>query len=538
MRKHWNRFLLMFGLSWLAAAATVTLSAGLYAPQDFTLPDLTPVYLILTVFGLPLTAIVALPALLLLRRRIRSMRSAMLYPLASALLVASVSAAASWVGAFVFESMTVSEAILFTGAFTVMGLAFGLAFLRLYGEAWARRVATTLACFLIAVCVMAATTTILPFVEEALLASADNGSVSRAVTMSEPRSGHTATLLPDGRVLLIGGMISVRGDEVSTASTEIYDPQTGATMPSGNLLTPRAGHTATLLPDGGVLVTGGGADQKALVSAELYRAKTEEFVPVGPMSAPRERHSATLLSDGRVLVTGGTVAQPSDAADIYDPRTRTFTGAARMRSRRAAHSSTLLKGGRVLIAGGAESPGSVLRSVEIYDPANNSFTEAGQMHASRYKHSAVSIGDGRVMILGGSDERDWDGRRQSVEIYDPASGRSRMIAPMNRARFKFPNAVAIAVNGKVIVGGGGRRVEVYDYNANRFMVSGGSVADEWFYATATPLPDGRVFIAGGYNDSLQPTNQTWFYQPPDGARTKLRVGTDPSRDALAVRRRR
>jgi hypothetical protein len=292
---------------------------------------------------------------------------------------------------------------------------------------------------------------------------------------------------------------------------------------------PRAGHTATLLPDGDVLVTGGGAEQKALIGAELYHARTGEFVPVGTMLAPRERHSATLLADGRVLVTGGTIARPSDAADLFDPRTRTFSAAATMRSRRAAHSSTLLRDGRVLIAGGAESLESVLRSVEVYDPASNSFTEAGQMQAGRYKHSAVSLEDGRVMILGGSDERDWDGRRQSVEIYDPANGRSRLIAPMNRARFKFPDAVAIAVNGKVIVGGGGRRVEVYDYNANRFMVSGGTVEDEWFYATATPLPNGGVFIAGGYNDSLYPTNRTWIYHPPDSAKTKLRVGTDPYR---------
>lgn len=65
---------------------------------------------------------------------------------------------------------------------------------------------------------------------------------------------------------------------------------------------------------------------------------------------------------------------------------------------------------------------------------------------------------------------------------------------MNRARFKFPNAVAIAVNGKVIVGGDDSRVEIYDYNANRIAVSGGSVKDEWFYSTAAPLRDGRGFI--------------------------------------------
>src|SRR5215475_3757467 len=84
MRKHWKRFLMMFGLSWMAAAVTITLSLGRYAAEDFSLPDLTPIYLILAVFGLPLTAIVALPALLFLRRRLGSMRSAMLYPLVSA----------------------------------------------------------------------------------------------------------------------------------------------------------------------------------------------------------------------------------------------------------------------------------------------------------------------------------------------------------------------------------------------------------------------------------------------------------------------
>lgn len=540
MRKHWKRFLMMFGLSWLAAAATVTLALGRYAAEDFSLPDLMPIYLILAVFGLLLTAIVAMPALLFFRRRLASTLSALLYPIVSALLVASVPAATSGVSAFVFENLPVGEAVLFTGAFTVMGLTFGLVFFRLYGEAWARRWVSTLACFLIAVCAAMATTTLLPFVEEALLASVDNGSVSRAVTMSEPRSAHTATLLHDGRVLVIGGMVSVRGDEVSTASTEIYDPKTGAIIPSGKLSAPRAGHTATLLADGDVLVTGGGADQKTLIGAELYQTAAGEFIPVGPMLAPRERHSATLLTDGRVLVTGGTIARPSEAADLYEPRTRTFTAAARMRSRRAAHSSTLLKDGRALIAGGAESLQAVLRSVEIYDPVSHLFTEAGQMQVDRYKHSAVLLEDGKVMILGGSDERDWDGRRQSVEIYNPASSRSQFITPMNRARFKFPNAVAVAGNGKVIVSGGGRRVEIYDYSANRFMVSGGSVEDEWFYATATPLPDGRVLIAGGYNDSLHPTNQAWIYQPPDEAKTKLalRLATTERhfRDLLTIER--
>lgn len=123
MCANWKRFLLMFSLSWLAAAAMVTLSLGRYAVEDFSLPDLTPIYLILAVFGLPLAANVALPALLFLQRQLGSMQSAMLYPLVSALLVVSIPAVTLGVGAFVFESMPVGEAILFTGAFTVIKCA-------------------------------------------------------------------------------------------------------------------------------------------------------------------------------------------------------------------------------------------------------------------------------------------------------------------------------------------------------------------------------------------------------------------------------
>ena len=514
MQKHWKRWLKMFLCAWLAGATTTTLVIAHHAVEDFTLPDLIPMFLILAIGGAFFTAALSLPLLLWLSRRAGA--AVLLCPIVNTLLFTLLTGTVTGLRAFIFDNLPPGEAVLFTCAFAVMGLASGLAFIGAVGESRLRRRVLILAHMLLLTVTMAATVFVVPLLEEALLARASNGAVTRAVTMAVPRSAHSATLLADGRVLLAGGMVSVRGDEVTTATTELYDPRTGTLSPGGNLTVPRAGHTATLLKDGNVLITGGGNEQGNLPSAELYRVAADNAASVGSLRVARERHAATMLADGRVLITGGTIAQPSDESEIYDPVGGNFLIGPRLHARRAAHSATLLADGRVLIAGGAESLESVLRSVEIYDPNSNVFSAAKPLLASRYKHSAVLLNDGQVLLLGGSDERDWEGRRRSVELYDPVSQRSQFVAPLQRARFKFPNAVAVASNGRVIVGGGGRRVEIFDRSTNHFVVSSGSVEDEWFYATATPLVDGRVFIAGGYNSSLYPTNQAWIYQPPIG----------------------
>ena len=518
MRKHWKRWLTMFVVGWLAGGATITAVISQYNVEDFSLPDLVPMFLVLAVGGALGTTI--LMALLLWLERIteqksvvrRSWRVSILFwPLLSALVCALVTGIVTGWRALVSESLPMGEAVSFTSAFALMGLAAGFAFTG-FGSQKRRWLAISVRAALTIIAV-ALVSFAVPRIEEALLARAANGEVVRAVTMSVPRSAHTATLLPDGRVLLAGGMVEVRGAETSTDSIETYEPRTGEIKVTGRLCLPRAGHTATLLRDGNVLFTGGGNDQSNLRSAELYRVATGDCIRLNPMRVPRERHAASLLTDGRVLITGGTIAQPSDETDIFDPGTGAFLAGPRLHARRAAHSATVLKDGRVVIAGGAASLQSVLRSVEIYDPVSNEFKEAGPLSASRYKHSAVLLENDRVLLLGGSDERDWNGRRNTVELYDARTGRSRFVSPLHRARFKFPSAVAVTANGKVVVGGAGRRVEVFDVAREQFSVSSGSVEDEWFYATATALPDGRVFIAGGYNSSLYPTNQAWVYRP-------------------------
>lgn len=520
MREHWKKFALMMTLAWLAGAGTVTIYLAQYSVEDFSVGDLIPFFVILAVFGAMLS-LLSTAVLLFLSKRLKGFLSRIALPLVSVVFITAPVALYTGLRAFVFQNLPAVEFVLLTAAFLTLGLTFGLVFLRFYGEIGFRRWLPTVVYCVLTVGSVLTVPDLIPQASEALLSDAANGTIVDSVKMSEPRSAHSATLLKDGRVLLVGGLVSVTGQETPTASSEIFDPKTDRITPGGKMSVPRAGHTATLLENGDVLITGGIDEKQPVASAELYRAASGDFVPVGEMLVSRERHSATRLQNGTVLITGGTIAQPSEQAEIFDPATRSFRRISPMNAPRAAQTSTLLADGRVLIAGGAQSPTSILETVEIYDSQSDSFALAGRMQASRFKHSAVLLDDGRVLLLGGSDEREWSGRRSTVEIYDPAKNASQIVGAMNRARFKIPNSVALSNEGKIIVGGSGRKIEIYNPANTDFLVSAGSLEDEWFYATATPLPDGRIFIAGGYNSDLISTPQTWLYQPLNPATASM-----------------
>lgn len=347
-------------------------------------------------------------------------------------------------------------------------------------------------------------------------------SVTKVALMHAARASHTSTLLPSGKVLIAGGFAGSGSENNPYPSAELYDPRTGRFEASGNMTTGRSGHTATSLKNGKVLIVGGWTGQSATRrTAEIYDPASGKFTSTGNMVMERAESTATLLHDGRVLVTGGVDHSENAlaSAELYDPATGTFAVTGGMSEPRGAHTAIALKNGKVLVVGGGSGhypSQTVYRSAELYDPTTGTFSTTGQLTAARHKHAAVLLASGKVLVVGGSDNRDWHGEYASAEIYDPASGVFRATGSMNTARFKLPYAAVLLDNGKVLIAGGGSFAEIYDEAKGAFSPVQGSLGAARFFASATLLPDGKALITGGYADSgggLPATSDAWIYQP-------------------------
>lgn len=324
------------------------------------------------------------------------------------------------------------------------------------------------------------------------------GTFAPAGNMIAVRSQHSATLLPDGRVLIAGGA----SDNASIlTSSEIYDPDTGAFRAAASMTAARRMHTATLLADDRVLIVGGYGAGGVLASAELFDPRTGAFTATGSLNTARGGHTAILLATGKVLIVGGYGwnTYPDIApAELYDPATGTFASAGSYVGRGGCDfcaPSVLLPDDAVLFPG--QYP------AQLYEPSRDVFSPIGMM--LREQSTAAVLMNGQVLFAGGEPI----GRTADAELYNPSTrtfvSTGSMAAPrVWHTLTLLPNGVVLAVGGETDSCSGSAcwfagsiaTAELYDPSTGAFAATGSMTAARETH-TATLLKDGRVLIAGG-----------------------------------------
>lgn len=278
-------------------------------------------------------------------------------------------------------------------------------------------------------------------------------------SMTAIRESPTATLLGSGQVLVTGGAPS-GGGPPALATTELYDPASNAWSAGPSMSTGRYQHTATLLTNGKVLVAGGTDNAQGLgcsvayTSAELYDPTAGTWSAVASMTTGHFDHTATLLTNGTVLITGGYTCPPGGGAEvatgdteIYDPVADSWTVVGGLNTPRADHAMAQLPNGSVLVAGG-----NGLASAEIYNPAATSWTVAASMSTVRSSHTLTVLPNGTVIAVAGLGTGGLPAYLASAEVYDPVANSWSPTGSLNFAR--YGHTATLLNNGVLLVTGG------------------------------------------------------------------------------------
>ncbi|MGF6603789.1 hypothetical protein P3T23_008543 [Paraburkholderia sp. GAS448] len=326
-------------------------------------------------------------------------------------------------------------------------------------------------------------------------------------SLNTSRVSHTASLRPDGTVLVAGGFSAsgvLNSVEIST--------QAGTWSRALAMAAQRFLHTSTTLQDGRALVVGGvGGNGSTQDSVEIYDTR---WSAAAPTTIAHESHTATLLNNGRVLVVGGNDADhlPRAVAEVYDPTTGTWTQVASLNPPRANHTATLLADGRVLVVGGEGSSGRLLASAEVYDPFANTWTALPDMSQPRKGHTASLLPDGSVLVAGGSTDLSGVPTDQ-VELFNPQTMSWQPMPPMNTRRES--HTATVMPNGQVVVAGGTgantnalSSVEIFDPASGQWLAAA-SMANSRTAHTATLLPDGRLLVVGGKGASYLASSEVF-----------------------------
>lgn len=350
------------------------------------------------------------------------------------------------------------------------------------------------------------------------LAAQTIGTFTATGSMTTPREMHTSTLLLDGRVLLTGGYSQEFLLSSVLNSTELYDPATRTFASTGSMAAPRFGHTATRLPDGRVLVGGGyDANGYSLITAEVYDPAAGTFTATANMTTARSLHTAMLLQSGQVLIAGGVGGRGTMAtAELFDPASGTYSGTGSMTISRSYHKAALLANGQVLMVPGSD--GADYTSAEVYDPAARAF------HAVPFPNSA-SLMEARVDLVAATVNLLPNGRALTTltwpecqgaaietNLYDPAAGMFTAGADMtsrhcDSAGVQLSDGAVLIVGGLQDGVGPNPGADVYDPGTQIFSPAGPMVAAH-NYHRATLLGSGEVLVTGGVDAIAE------LYHPP------------------------
>jgi autotransporter-associated beta strand protein len=342
------------------------------------------------------------------------------------------------------------------------------------------------------------------------------GTWTEVGALNTRRYLHTSTLLPNGRALVVGGTIAFNTSSI--CSPELYDPSSGTWTTNGvaPLVSVRSGHTATLLSGGKVLIAGG--SQGVLSGPPVGEIEQYDYPTFGnwtntaSLKTNRYFHTATLLPNGKVLVAGGT-DPGAPSAELYDPTSGTWTNTSNLNSEREYHAATFLPNGKVLVTGGNNPSLGTLASAELYDLASGMWTNASIMATQRYQHTATLLPNGRVLVAGG---RNSINRPPIAELYDPVSGNWTNTGSMVNSRYQ--HTATLLANGKVLIAGGNGSfsstsgTELYDPTTGLFTFTTPMLVARSQH-TATLLPNGKVLVVGGYTNGVI-TLTAELYDPP------------------------
>jgi len=356
--------------------------------------------------------------------------------------------------------------------------------------------------------------------------------------LQHPRYDHTANLLADGKVLLVGGLGT---EEIAIGNGEIYDPSTDTWSLTGAMIKARGNHDTTLLLDGRVLaVAGKHSKLRNAGSVEAYDPSSKQWIWLSTDALNRTAHKITLLNNGKSLISGGVPAKrggiysstsgsagavvtvETTSVELFEISSGDILEVSPLTHARKEHTSVLLNNGRVLIIGGLtdgteEAPNvNSLDSTELYDPESDSWSLGAVMSQGRGLHTATTLPDGKILVTGGLNTA-----RQplnSAELYDPTTDSWAPAASMSQARDGHTDT--LLSDGRVLVVGGNgisgglslTSAEIYDPSSNSWS-SAGNMLDGRSHHTAIQLNDGKVLVAGGLLGPENPLSTVDFYSP-------------------------